>query len=82
MEPLQPGEEALYRQWVRVRARLEAALGKQSGLAAPLAAYAVDHADHINLGEVEILRQEYGVASEPPAEELVSLLKLDDASSS
>lgn len=78
MEPLQPGEERLYRQWVQVRSRLERALGKQSGLPAPLAAYAIDHAGNLRLSAVRFLRDEYGVASEPTAEELMPLLDIDE----
>ena len=74
MEPLQPGEEAMYRRWVRIRSRLEAVLGEQSPLPAALAAYAVDRSDGINLMAVSVLREEYGADSEPSAEELMLLL--------
>lgn len=77
MEPLQPGEKEQYRQWVRVRSRLEAALGKQSRLPAPLAAYAIDHAGHMRLSAVKVLRDEYGIPSDPTAEELMPLLDIE-----
>lgn len=79
MDDLDPGEEKLYRQWVRIRLSLEARLGKQSGLPAPLAAYVIDHAHDLKLSHVRILREEYGAPSEPQAEELLPLLQpLDD----
>lgn len=77
MEPLQPGEEEQYQQWVRVRSRLEAALGKQSRLPAPLAAYAIDHAGRMRVSAVKVLRDEYGVPSDPTAEELMPLLDIE-----
>lgn len=74
IEPLLPGEEVLYQRWVRIRSRLEVVLGKQSGLPAPLSAYAIDHASNLNLTHIEFLRDEYGVAGEPPAADLLALL--------
>lgn len=75
MKPVRPGEEALYRRWVAIRARLEATLGTQSELPAALAAYAIGRPGHLRLLAVEILREEYGVRGEPPAEELLPLLE-------
>lgn len=74
MEPLQPGEEAEYRRWIRIRSRLQAHLGQHSGLTAPLAAYVLDHAGRLDLWAVKVLREEYGGSSEPSAEQLMPLL--------
>lgn len=52
MEPLQPGEEQLYKRWVRTRLRLEAALDKHSTLPRPLSAYPVDHVGPLRLSAV------------------------------
>lgn len=76
MELVQPGEEALYRSWATIRARLEVTLGTQSELPPALAAYAIDHSGHLRLLAVDVLREEYGVSGEPPAEDLLSLLQL------
>lgn len=78
MDVENPDEEIIYEQWRRVRLRLEAVLGKSSGLAAPLAAYAVDSAHRITLDDVRAIRDEYGAASEPEAEELIILLDVDN----
>lgn len=78
MDPLEPEEEAVYWRWVAIRSHLEAALGKQSGLPAPLSAYAVDHADKLKLDHVGWLREEYGVEGEPSAEQLMHLLETVD----
>ena len=74
VEPVQPGEEALYRRWVTIRTRLEVTLGEQSKLPPALAAYAVGRPGHLRLLAVEILRDEYGVDGEPLAKELLPLL--------
>ena len=81
VEPIQPGEVALYMRWITVRARLETALGEQSRLPAPLAAYAVDHVGALNVRAIRVLREEYGVSSEPSAEDLLLLLQMDDSPS-
>lgn len=58
--------------------RLVRALDPRSGLAAPLSAYAVDHAGTLRFEEVDAIRAEYGIAPDPPAEELMLLLPLDE----
>lgn len=73
---------ALYWRWVAVRRRLETVLGEQSRLPAPLASHAVDHVGALNVRAARILRKEYGVSSEPSAEDLLPLLEIDDAPSS
>lgn len=78
MDPLEPEEESVYWRWVAIRSHLEAALGKQSGLPAPLSAYAIDHEDDPTLEHLGWLREEYGTPDEPSAEELMRLLKAVD----
>jgi hypothetical protein len=71
-------DDRLYRQWRKVRFRLIEALDGRGGLAAPLAAYAIDHEGVLRLDEVVALRAEYGIDADPPAEELMPLLALED----
>lgn len=72
-------DDTLYQQWRAVRLRLLAALDPRSSLAAPLSAYAVDHAGPLRLDEIQKLRDEYGITADPSAEELMPLLPLDDS---
>jgi len=72
------GDEHLYQPWRAVRLRLLEALDPRSGLAAPLSAYAVEHAGALRFEDVAAVRAEYGIAADPPAEKLMPLLPLDD----
>lgn len=68
-------DERLYREWVEIRTRLENVLDFRSGLAAPLAAYAVDHAGHLDVRVVARIREEWGIYLDPPVDELMRLLE-------
>ncbi|MDO8382807.1 MAG: hypothetical protein Q7T17_07505 [Microbacterium sp.] len=68
--------ERMHREWVLVRTRLEYVVDFRSGLAAPLAAYAVDHAGELDVRVVAQIREEWGLAFDPPAEELLPLLSI------
>lgn len=68
--------ERLHREWVVIRTRLDDVVDFRSGLAAPLAAYAVDHAGELDVRVVAQIREEWGLAFDPPAEELLSLLTI------
>lgn len=67
------------RQWRQIRGRLERKLGLRNGLVAPLAAYATDFIDDLNVEGVREVRDEYGVAGDLTAEDLMELLYFDDA---
>lgn len=68
--------ERLHREWVLIRNRLEDVVDFRSGLAAPLAAYAVDHAGELDVRVVAKIRDEWGLPYDPPAEDLLALLEI------
>lgn len=68
--------ERLHREWVIIRTRLDDVVDFRSGLAAPLAAYAVDHAGELDVQVVAQIREEWGLAFDPPAEDLLPLLSI------
>ncbi|WP_251449396.1 hypothetical protein [Microbacterium sp. Marseille-Q6648] len=68
--------ERVQREWATVRSRLADVVDAGSGLAAPLAAYAVDSAGALDLRVVERIREDWGLPVDPPAEALLPLLDL------
>ncbi|WP_413354569.1 hypothetical protein [Microbacterium sp. 1P06AB] len=71
-------EEKLHQQWTAVRLRLQGVMDRRSVLDAALSAYAIDHAGDLRLEDVRAIRTEYGVAADPPAEELLPLLRITE----
>lgn len=68
--------ERLHRDWILIRGRLEDVVDFQSGLAAPLAAYAVDHVGELDIRVVTRIREEWRLPIDPPPEELLPLLEI------
>lgn len=68
-------EDHLMKKWKLIYQRLEGVLDGRSGLAAPLASYAIDHIGELDLRTVAELREEWGLASDPAAEALWPLLQ-------
>ncbi len=75
---LDEAEETLHQQWTAVRLRLQGVIDRRSVLDAALSAYAIDHAGDLRIEEVRAIRTEYGVATDPPAEELLLLLRITE----
>lgn len=67
--------ERLHREWALVRSRIAAVVDFRSGLAAPLAAYAVDRSGELDIRVIEQIRAEWGLPSDPPALDLLPLLE-------
>lgn len=69
--------ERVHRDWQIIRSRLQNIVDFRSGLAAPLAAYAVDHAGELDLQVVALIRAEWGLPVDPPAETLLAFLVVE-----
>lgn len=67
--------DLMHRDWVAIRKRLDNIVDFRSGLAAPLAAYAVDHAGELDVRVVAQIREEWGLPVDPPVEDLLRLLE-------
>lgn len=76
--PADFSSDRLHRDWTLIRERLEEVVDLRSGLAAPLAAYAIDHIGELDIRVVAQIREEWGIAVDPPADELMPLLVVDD----
>jgi len=68
-------DDRLQQEWVAVRERLQRVLDSRSGLAAPLAAYALDHIGELDIQMVTAIRDEWGMPRDPAPNELLPLLE-------
>jgi hypothetical protein len=68
--------DLMHRNWAAIRKRLDDVVDFRSGLAIPLAAYAVDHAGNLDLRVIRRIREEWGTTADPTAEELLSMLRI------
>lgn len=67
--------DQLQEQWLEIRSRLDDVLDSRSGLAAPLAAYAIEHIGELDVQVVAQIREEWGLSADPPADTLLPLLE-------
>ncbi|SIT72548.1 hypothetical protein [Microbacterium sp. RU33B] len=64
----------LHEEWVEIRRRLDDVVDFRSGLAAPLATYAIEHIGELDIRVVARIREEWGLPVDPAAEVLLPLL--------